>query len=86
MAYLHPRDWVASLPEGFDDATSFRHMRRFAQQELDKNATLRAEIVAAECSKFPVEDWDEAFEPNNERCREAIAEIDQRMAALGLRL
>lgn len=84
MAYLHPREWIDSLPEDFDDATSFRHMRRFAQNEIDRNMRIRATIVEKHDEQTAVKEWDSEFEADNERCREAIRLIDERMASLGI--
>lgn len=86
MSKWHPRIWVETLPDDFNDATSFRHMRRFAQAEIDNNMRIRAEVVAENGEEVAVEEWDSAFEADNERCREAIGMIDAKMLTLGIPL
>ncbi len=86
MAYLHPREWIESLSPDFSDATSFRHMRRFAQNEIDRNMRIRATIVEKHDEQTAVKEWDSDFEADNERCREAIRLIDARMAELNIPL
>lgn len=80
----HPLDWVKSLPSDFHDAGSFRHMRRFALEELNENMRIRAEIVAKNGEQVAVEEWDSTFEADNERCREAVRLIDEHLPHYGL--
>lgn len=78
----HPRDWIEDLAPDFRDAGSFRHMRRFAQEELDGRKRIRDEIVEKNGEQVAVEDWDSVFSGDDARCREAIEMIDARMAEL----
>jgi hypothetical protein len=78
MARWHPRDWVEDLAPDFSDAGSFRHMRRFATEELNNNNRIRAEIVAANGEQTAIDEWDTAFE--------AVVMIDAKMKALGIPL
>jgi hypothetical protein len=82
----HPRDWIDDIPADFSDAGSFRHMRRFAQEELADRKAIRDEIVAQHDEQTAVEEWDSAFAGDDQRCNEAIALIDARMAKLGFTL
>ena len=86
MSRWHPRNWIENLPEDFNDAGSFRHMRRFAQEEIDNNMRIRAEVVEQAGEQVAIDEWDSCFEGDNQRCREAIEMIDARMEKLGFTL
>lgn len=83
MAYLHPLDWIQSLPADFADAGSFRHMRRFAIEEAARNERWRAEIVEKSDEAYAAREWDH---PDNDRPWKALRLIEARMTELGIEL
>lgn len=83
MAYLHPLEWVRSLAPEFDDAGSFRHMRRIAIDEAAQNERWRAEIVEKNGEETAISEWDD---PTNDRAWQALHLIEARMTELGIQL
>lgn len=74
-----PLTWVQSIPEDFDDLTSFKHMMALAQGKLDAHERIGKEIP----SHLRKVEWDDVFEDDNNGYREAIRLIRERLTNLG---
>lgn len=79
-------DWLNSLPEGFNDAGSYRHMRKFALQRLAKNAELRQQVVDQGGEQMAIDEWDSVFAQDDADDREAVARCEQALKDMGVEL
>lgn len=85
MSHSHSLDWFNSLPKGFDDSGSYRHMRNFAIGRLKRNAIIRGTIVAMSGEQVAVDEWDnDISRQENTDDHEAIRLIEDRLKHMGL--
>lgn len=79
---MKPFEWITENPD-MDDAPSLRHMHRFAKQDADYIANIRADLVAKYGEEYAVAEWDNPFKPDFDNAVEAMRLIEARLAAIG---
>lgn len=77
-------DWADEYAATMTDATSLRHMRRFALDCLRKDARIRQEVVDSAGEEFAVVEWDSVFEVDKVANERAVRLIEARLDELGL--